>query len=167
MTITKHYLYVTPGSIGSNSESLSRSASESSVSTGTGAGGAGGAGARAAGGSPESGLGGELAAQHATANGDYHDDHESDFEYYEPDLQPLGYCKALYPFEGKFFLSVFILGLCYHMDTCQLQRVSLKNRDVIVKGGSASEITRQSCARSAAARLLQGKIPGRDIRELF
>lgn len=62
-----------------------------------------------AGGSPESGLGGELAT-HATigdhANGDDHDhdnDHESDFDYYyEPDLQPLGYCKALYPFEGIF-----------------------------------------------------------------
>ncbi|XP_026323464.1 formin-binding protein 1-like isoform X2 [Hyposmocoma kahamanoa] len=99
-------------SIGSNSESLSRSASESSVSTGAGAGGgsvcgAGGTG-RVAGGSPESGLGGELAT-HATigdhANGDDHDhdnDHESDFDYYyEPDLQPLGYCKALYPFEAN------------------------------------------------------------------
>ncbi|XP_022818433.1 formin-binding protein 1-like isoform X1 [Spodoptera litura] len=96
-------------SIGSNSESLSRSASESSVSTGTGT---GGPGARAAGGSPESGLGGELAAVHHDhhANGDHdhdpdndHDnDHESDFDYYycEPDLQPVGYCKALYAFEG-------------------------------------------------------------------
>ncbi|XP_072936257.1 formin-binding protein 1-like isoform X2 [Epargyreus clarus] len=102
-------------SIGSNSESLSRSASESSVSTGTGAGAGGGsvcgAGGRAAGGSPESGLGGELAAAHADhANGDHdhdhdpdHDhDHESDFDYYyEPDLQPLGHCKALYAFEAN------------------------------------------------------------------
>ncbi|KAJ2946517.1 hypothetical protein O0L34_g12571 [Tuta absoluta] len=99
-------------SIGSNnSESLSRSASESSVSTGTGArengGSISGAGGRAAGGSPESGLGGELAAAHAEhTNGDHHDDndgdHESDFDYYyEPDLQPLGYCKALYPFEAN------------------------------------------------------------------
>ncbi|XP_046970070.1 formin-binding protein 1-like [Vanessa cardui] len=105
-------------SIGSNSESLSRSASESSVSTGAGA-GAGGGG-RAAGGSPESGLGGELAAAHADhTNGDHDDhnhdhdhdhdhdqdhdqDHESDFDYYyEPDLQPLGYCKALYAFEAN------------------------------------------------------------------
>ncbi|XP_037300258.1 formin-binding protein 1-like isoform X2 [Manduca sexta] len=102
-------------SIGSNSESLSRSASESSVSTGTGGGGgatvpgegARGAG-RAAGGSPESGLGGELAAQHHDApdapehEHDDHDDRESDFDYYytEPDLQPVGYCKALYAFEG-------------------------------------------------------------------
>ncbi|CAG9110486.1 unnamed protein product [Plutella xylostella] len=86
-------------SIGSNSESLSRSASESSVSTGTAA---GGGGARAAGGSPESGLGGELAGQNIEhTNGDDHD-HESDFDYYyEPDLQPLGYCKALYPFEAN------------------------------------------------------------------
>ncbi|KAJ8734146.1 hypothetical protein PYW07_014697 [Mythimna separata] len=96
-------------SIGSNSESLSRSASESSVSTGTGT---AGPGARAAGGSPESGLGGELATvHHDHANGDHdhdHDDndhdndHESDFDYYycEPDLQPVGYCKALYAFEG-------------------------------------------------------------------
>ncbi|XP_063831928.1 formin-binding protein 1-like isoform X2 [Ostrinia nubilalis] len=103
-------------SIGSNSESLSRSASESSVSTGTGAAGPGstcGPGGRAAGGSPESGLGGEIAAAHADhANGDHdhdndhdhdHDnDHESDFDYYyEPDLQPLGYCKALYAFEAN------------------------------------------------------------------
>ncbi|XP_063633232.1 formin-binding protein 1-like isoform X3 [Cydia splendana] len=95
-----------PTSIGSNSGSLSRSASESSVSTGTGAGAGGGsvcgAGGRAAGGSPESGLGGELAAAHAEANGDHDNDHESDFDYYyEPDLQPLGYCKALYPFEAN------------------------------------------------------------------
>ncbi|XP_063373107.1 formin-binding protein 1-like isoform X1 [Cydia amplana] len=95
-----------PTSIGSNSGSLSRSASESSVSTGTGAGAGGGsvcgAGGRAAGGSPESGLGGELAAAHAEANGDHDQDHESDFDYYyEPDLQPLGYCKALYPFEAN------------------------------------------------------------------
>ena len=96
-------------SIGSNSESLSRSASESSVSTGAGAGtGSTCANGRAAGGSPESGLGGELAT--APANGE-HDaaDHESDFDYYyEPDLQPLGYCKALYPFEGwwRRFLSL-------------------------------------------------------------
>ncbi|CAK1599616.1 unnamed protein product [Parnassius mnemosyne] len=99
-------------SIGSNSESLSRSASESSVSTGTGTGtGAhcAAGGARAAGGSPESGLGGELAAAH-DANGHHHDDHdehdahdhESDLDYYyEPDLQPLGYCKALYAFEAN------------------------------------------------------------------
>ncbi|XP_059047441.1 formin-binding protein 1-like [Achroia grisella] len=96
-------------SIGSNSESLSRSASESSVSTGTGAGG--GAGGRAAGGSPESGLGGELAVAHPDhANGhadhdhdpDQDNDHESDFDYYyEPDLQPLGYCMALYAFEAN------------------------------------------------------------------
>ncbi|XP_021205158.1 formin-binding protein 1-like isoform X2 [Bombyx mandarina] len=89
-------------SIGSNSESLSRSASESSVSTGTGTGG--GAGVRAAGGSPESGLGGELAAAHTDhANGEHdQDDRESDLDYYycEPDLQPVGYCKALYAFEG-------------------------------------------------------------------
>ncbi|CAH0747523.1 unnamed protein product [Diatraea saccharalis] len=94
-------------SIGSNSESLSRSASESSVSTGTGAGaGPGstcGANGRAAGGSPESGLGGDIAAAHADhANGDHDQDHESDFDYYyEPDLQPLGYCKALYAFEAN------------------------------------------------------------------
>ncbi|XP_049886815.1 formin-binding protein 1-like isoform X2 [Pectinophora gossypiella] len=96
-------------SIGSNnSESLSRSASESSVSTGTGAGApVCSAGGRAAGGSPESGLGGELAAAHADhANGDDHNDHDNDHEsdfdyYYEPDLQPLGYCKALYPFEAN------------------------------------------------------------------
>ncbi|CAH0722417.1 unnamed protein product, partial [Brenthis ino] len=97
-------------SIGSNSESLSRSASESSVSTGTGctATGAGAVVGRAAGGSPESGLGGELAAAHADhTNGDHdHDDHdhdhESDFDYYyEADLQPLGYCKALYAFEAN------------------------------------------------------------------
>ncbi|XP_053601188.1 formin-binding protein 1-like isoform X2 [Plodia interpunctella] len=109
-------------SIGSNSESLSRSASESSVSTGTGTGtgagpqyacsGAGGGAGRAAGGSPESGLGGELAGapadhDHDHANGDVdHDDrdndHESDFDYYyEPDLQPLGYCMALYAFEAN------------------------------------------------------------------
>ncbi|XP_052753604.1 formin-binding protein 1-like isoform X2 [Galleria mellonella] len=104
-------------SIGSNSESLSRSASESSVSTGTGAGGTGGgvgsggvtAGGRTAGGSPESGLGGELAvahADHTNGDGDHdhdHDnDHESDFDYYyEPDLQPLGYCMALYAFEAN------------------------------------------------------------------
>lgn len=98
-------------SIGSNSESLSRSASESSVSTGTGT-GTGPTGATTAagrtGGSPESGLGGELAAAHADhANGDHddhddHDDHESDFDYYyEADLQPLGYCKALYAFEAN------------------------------------------------------------------
>lgn len=94
-------------SIGSNSESLSRSASESSVSTGTGT---GAAVARVAGGSPESGLGGELAAAgHDHANGHDHDpdhdhdnDQESDFDYYycEPDLQPVGYCQALYAFEG-------------------------------------------------------------------
>ncbi|XP_038208552.1 formin-binding protein 1-like isoform X3 [Zerene cesonia] len=99
-------------SIGSNSESLSRSASESSVSTGGCAGGAGTAAVgRAAGGSPESGLGGELAAAHADHHADdHHDDHdhdhdhdhESDFDYYyEPDLQPLGYCKALYAFEAN------------------------------------------------------------------
>ncbi|XP_073941857.1 formin-binding protein 1-like Cip4 isoform X1 [Choristoneura fumiferana] len=95
-------------SIGSNSGSLSRSASESSVSTGTGAGAGGGStcgtGGRAAGGSPESGLGGELAAAHTDhTNGDHdhNDDHESDDYYYEPDLQPLGYCKALYPFEAN------------------------------------------------------------------
>ncbi|KAG6447562.1 hypothetical protein O3G_MSEX005045 [Manduca sexta] len=84
-------------SIGSNSESLSRSASESSVSTGTGGGGG-----------ATSGLGGELAAQHHDApdapehEHDDHDDRESDFDYYytEPDLQPVGYCKALYAFEG-------------------------------------------------------------------
>lgn len=80
------------------------------MSTGTGT---AGPGARAAGGSPESGLGGELAAvHHDHANGDHdhdHDDndqdndHESDFDYYycEPDLQPVGYCKALYAFEGE------------------------------------------------------------------
>ncbi|XP_013166435.1 PREDICTED: formin-binding protein 1-like [Papilio xuthus] len=110
-------------SIGSNSESLSRSASESSVSTGTGTGTtACASAARVAGGSPESGLGGELAAAHDHANGhhdhhdhhdhddhDHHDhdehdahDHESDIDYYyEPDLQPLGYCKALYAFEAN------------------------------------------------------------------
>ncbi|CAH0691217.1 unnamed protein product [Chilo suppressalis] len=95
-------------SIGSNSESLSRSASESSVSTGAGAGPGSTCGGvpngRAAGGSPESGLGGEIAAAHADhANGDHdHADHESDFDYYyEPDLQPLGYCKALYAFEAN------------------------------------------------------------------
>ncbi|VVC89550.1 unnamed protein product [Leptidea sinapis] len=94
------------------SESLSRSASESSVSTG-GCAGAGVTSTRAAGGSPESGLGGELAAAHVDTHDhdhddhdhdDHHDhdhDHESDFDYYyEPDLQPLGYCKALYAFEG-------------------------------------------------------------------
>ncbi|GBP51585.1 Formin-binding protein 1-like [Eumeta japonica] len=100
-------------SIGSNnSESLSRSASESSVSTGAGGAqthggvgnaGAGGGAVRAAGGSPESGLGGELAAahhDHADTDPDHDNDHESDFDfYYEPDLQPLGYCRALYPFE--------------------------------------------------------------------
>nr|XP_032530141.1 formin-binding protein 1-like isoform X2 [Danaus plexippus plexippus] len=100
-------------SIGSNSGSLSRSASESSVSTGTGTNTGNtvmAVSSRAAGGSPESGLGGELAAGHAEhANGhdhddhDHdHDDHESDFDYYyEPDLQPLGYCKALYAFEAN------------------------------------------------------------------
>ncbi|XP_047514306.1 formin-binding protein 1-like isoform X3 [Pieris napi] len=96
-------------SIGSNSESLSRSASESSVSTGGCAGAGNAGGSRAAGGSPESGLGGELAAAHAehTDNhehdeNDEHCDHESDFDYYyEPDLQPLGYCKALYAFEAN------------------------------------------------------------------
>ncbi|XP_052747465.1 formin-binding protein 1-like isoform X2 [Bicyclus anynana] len=104
-------------SIGSNSESLSRSASESSVSTGTGCTGTGAgpgvggnscAGGRAAGGSPESGLGGELAAAHADhANGDHDDnDHDPDNDfyadyYYEADLQPLGYCKALYAFEAN------------------------------------------------------------------
>ncbi|CAH2068443.1 unnamed protein product, partial [Iphiclides podalirius] len=101
-------------SIGSNSESLSRSASESSVSTGTGTNACAAAGARVAGGSPESGLGGELAAAHDHANGHHHDhdhddhdehdahDHESDMDYYyEPDLQPLGYCKALYAFEAN------------------------------------------------------------------
>lgn len=98
-------------SIGSNSESLSRSASESSVSTGTGTHAFPGGGARVAGGSPESGLGGELAAAHTDhANGDHHHEHdpdhdndqESDFDYYysEPDLQPVGYCKALYAFDG-------------------------------------------------------------------
>ncbi|XP_050665351.1 formin-binding protein 1-like isoform X2 [Leptidea sinapis] len=95
-------------SIGSNSESLSRSASESSVSTG-GCAGAGVTSTRAAGGSPESGLGGELAAAHVDTHDhdhdhdDHHDhDHESDFDYYyEPDLQPLGYCKALYAFEAN------------------------------------------------------------------
>ncbi|XP_068628693.1 formin-binding protein 1-like [Battus philenor] len=94
-------------SIGSNSESLSRSASESSVSTGTGTNACASV-ARVAGGSPESGLGGELAAAHEHANGhhehDEHDahDHESDMDYYyEPDLQPLGYCKALYAFEAN------------------------------------------------------------------
>ncbi|XP_041973741.1 formin-binding protein 1-like isoform X2 [Aricia agestis] len=94
-------------SIGSNSESLSRSASESSVSTGTGAHHAN-TSARAAGGSPESGLGGDLAAHAANGDHDDHDDHdhdhdhESDFDYYyEPDLQPLGYCKALYAFDAN------------------------------------------------------------------
>lgn len=86
------------------------------MSTGTGAGANGTGGARAAGGSPESGLGGELAAQHADthANGDDHgDDHESDFDYYyEPDLQPLGYCKALYPFEGTSSTVLPLLMLC-------------------------------------------------------
>ncbi|KAM3966832.1 formin-binding protein 1-like Cip4 isoform 2-T2 [Aphomia sociella] len=115
----------TATSIGSNSESLSRSASESSVSTGTGTNvgstvgarggtdtGVGGpAGVREAAppGVPESGLGGELAVAHSDhANGDAdhdHDndhDHESDFDYYyEPDLQPLGYCMALYAFEAN------------------------------------------------------------------
>ncbi|XP_045760455.1 formin-binding protein 1-like isoform X3 [Maniola jurtina] len=104
-------------SIGSNSESLSRSASESSVSTGTGCtgtgtgpgvGGGSCTGGRAAGGSPESGLGGELAAAHADhTNGDHDDnDHDPDHDfygdyYYEADLQPLGYCKALYAFEAN------------------------------------------------------------------
>lgn len=103
-------------SIGSNSESLSRSASESSVSTGTGTGvGGGGPGGgavtgRVAGGSPESGLGGELAQAHPDhANGDADHEHDNDqderdseFDYYycEPDLQPVGHCKALYAFEG-------------------------------------------------------------------
>ncbi|XP_013195416.2 formin-binding protein 1-like [Amyelois transitella] len=103
-------------SIGSNSESLSRSASESSVSTGTGTGqyqctaalSGTNTGGRAAGGSPESGLGGELAVantDHANGDADHDDhdnDHESDFDYYyEPDLQPLGYCMALYTFEAN------------------------------------------------------------------
>lgn len=84
------------------------------MSTGTGT---GGAVARVAGGSPESGLGGELAAAgHDHANGHDHDpdndhdnDHESDFDYYycEPDLQPVGYCKALYAFEGNFTILTF------------------------------------------------------------
>ena len=91
------------------------------MSTGTGT-GTGPAGATPAagrtGGSPESGLGGELAAAHADhANGDHddhddHDDHESDFDYYyEADLQPLGYCKALYAFEGL-LLFLFDLVTC-------------------------------------------------------
>ncbi|KAL4706817.1 hypothetical protein ACJJTC_010051 [Scirpophaga incertulas] len=97
-------------SIGSNSGSLSRSASESSVSTGTGAGAGGGStcggGGRAAGGSPESGLGGDLAAPPAGRREDPDTEqdhgHESDLDYsYELDLQPLGYCKALYAFEAN------------------------------------------------------------------
>lgn len=90
-------------SIGSNnSESLSRSASESSVSTGAGAGNTNTThpAGRTAGGSPESGLG----ADHEHTNGDHDQDQdqESDFDYYyEPSLQPLGYCKALYAFEAN------------------------------------------------------------------
>ncbi|KOB77109.1 Formin-binding protein 1-like protein, partial [Operophtera brumata] len=82
---------------------LTEANSQSSVSTGVGV-----VAARAAGGSPESGLGGELAAApHANGDQDHEqgghesDGHESDIDGWgEPDLHPVGYCKALYAFEG-------------------------------------------------------------------
>lgn len=59
--------------------------------------------------SPESGLGTSHTSLPGSGQGSAHENTNDD---YEPEaLQPLGTCRALYPFDGEFIILVFILAL--------------------------------------------------------
>ena len=52
--------------------------------------------------SPESGLGTSHSSLPGSGQGSTNDQHINDDMYYDTEpLQPLGTCKALYPFDGK------------------------------------------------------------------
>lgn len=56
--------------------------------------------------SPESGLGTSHSSLPGSGQGSTNDQHINDDMYYDTEpLQPLGTCKALYPFDGKNLLT--------------------------------------------------------------
>lgn len=60
--------------------------------------------------SPESGLGTSHTSLPGSGHGSTHENAIGEDAYYETEmepLQPLGTCRALYPFEGKIVIAIF------------------------------------------------------------